>query len=148
MKRPLAFNILDRKLQKLARLVEIQRPEGGWIREIRRALGMTREQLAEKIDVSITRVFKMEQDEMSLKLSTMQKIADALDFNFVYALVPKTSLEKMKYNQAREKARKMLKDINHNMSLEDQGIFNKALLDTITEELLNDKTSKLWKKDE
>lgn len=143
MKNAYEFGISDKTFNQLSEFAKIQRPKWGWIREIRRVLGITMCQLAEKMDVSVSRIAMIERDETSLNLSTMQKVADALDFHFVYALVPKTSLKEIKCNQAKEKAGKILKEINSHMSPQDRRILNKALLDAITEDLLHDKTTKL-----
>lgn len=143
MKNAYEFGISDKNFNQLSEFAKIQRPKWGWIREIRRVLGITMCQLAEKMDVSPVRIHRMERDEASLNLSTMQKVADALDFHFVYALVPKTSLREIKRNQAKEKAKKILKEINNDMSAQERRVLNKALLDAITEDLSHDKKTKL-----
>lgn len=134
----------NKKIEHLSELLNFKKPTNGWINTARNALGMTLAEFAKKINVSQPRVAEMEKNETNLKLSTMQKIADALDFEFVYVFVPKRNLEEIKYNQAKKKAEKILKIINQNMTLEDKRILNKTLLDFITKDFLSDKNMKIW----
>ena len=80
-----------------------ERPEHGWIREIRVALGMTSRQLAHRMGESQSAVSQLEQSEVSdrARLETLRRAADALDCNLVYTLVPKTSLEGTLITRAR-----------------------------------------------
>lgn len=146
MKNTYEHGISDKNFDQLSEFAKIQRPQWGWVREIRRILGMTMCELAEKMDVSVARIAMIEKDETSLNLSTMQKVADALDLNFVYALVPKTSLKEIKRNQVKEKAEIILKEINKDMSAQERRVLNKALLNAITEDLLLAKKEKLRSK--
>lgn len=61
------------------------------IREVRIALGMQNRELAANMGVSPARVSVLERDERrgAVTLKMMQKAADALGCDFVYALVPK-----------------------------------------------------------
>lgn len=75
----------QKKFDTLKKVV-IEIPPQGWLRTIRELLGMTTTQFAKKIGVSQPRVFNMEKNEKKLKISTMEKIADSLNCDFVYAL--------------------------------------------------------------
>ena len=79
--------ILRRNYQKkfdALKKVMIEIPPQGWLKTIREFLGMTTTQLAKRIGVSQPRVFAMEKNEKNIKISTMERIADALDCDFVY----------------------------------------------------------------
>ena len=91
--------------------VAIEKPLQGWLKTIREFLGMTSTQFAKKIQVSQSRVINMEQNEKNLKISTMERIADSLDCDFIYAFVPRENIETIFYNQARKKALKILKKV-------------------------------------
>jgi predicted DNA-binding mobile mystery protein A len=64
----------------------------GWIRAVRTRRSIQGKQLAKKMQVSPARISVLEKDEQrgAVTLKMMQKAADALDCNFVYALVPKS----------------------------------------------------------
>ena len=58
--------------------------------------------------------------ELATQLNTLARVADALDCELVYALVPRTSLTEMVESQARRKAVQHLRWVAHHSRLEDQ----------------------------
>lgn len=147
-KNKLARIKLDSKFDKF-RTLDFEVPKQGWVKAIREALGLTTTQLAKKLGVKQPRVFKIEKEESSLSLNSLQEVADALDCKLVYALVPKTSLEEMAYNQARKKAMKIMAEVTHNMALENQTpIYDKIELEDMIQEFLNGSQARLWDEDE
>lgn len=144
----LARRKLDEKFKKID-LLSMEKPSQGWIKTIRQALGMTTYQLAKLLNIKQPRILEMEKTESSLSLKSLEKVADALDCKLVYALVPKTSLESMAYNQAEKKAKKILQKVSHNMALENQTpIYDKIELEDMIQELLNGSQARLWDEDE
>jgi len=140
---------LDATLTKLSEVRNVQPPAKGWIRAVRDALGMSGKQLAGRLRVSQPRVFKLEQDEPSgaLTLKTMRQVAEALDCVFVYALVPRSSLEETVRTQARAVATERLQRVSHTMLLEAQELSTKeqqASLDNAIEELVRETPKDLW----
>jgi len=115
---------LDKKLQNFADLKDSPPPMKGWIRAIRDALGMTGEQLARRIGVQKQRVAALEKAEVEGKatINSMKKAAEAMDCVFVYALVPRDSLEANVQRHARKYAEKIHSAIQHSMVLEEQGL--------------------------
>ena len=95
-------------------------PVKGWIRAIREALGMTAEQLANRLGVKQPTLHELEQSEVkgSIELATLRRVAAALDCTLVYALVPRHSLEEM----VRAFSRRRLAPVEHSMLLEDQQV--------------------------
>lgn len=147
-KNKLARIKLDSKFNKF-RTLDFEIPKQGWVKAIREALGLTTTQLAKKLGVKQPRVFKIEKEEASLSLNSLQEVADALDCKLVYSLVPKTSLEEMAYNQARKKAMKIMAEVTHNMALENQApIYDKIELEDMIQEFLNGSQARLWDEDE
>lgn len=71
---------------------------GNWIRAIRSQRGMQGKQLAKKMCVSPARISVLEKDEQrgAVTLKMMQKTADALDCDFVYAFIPRGSVPRDK----------------------------------------------------
>src|SRR5579872_6587881 len=112
---------LDAKLTRFKSLVTIK-TDSGWIKLIREALGMTTTQLGKRVGIDQSRITRLEnaETEGDLKLSSLKKIADGLDMQFVYAFIPKTNLEDMVQVQARKIAKKRMKKVTHTMRLEDQ----------------------------
>jgi predicted DNA-binding mobile mystery protein A len=100
------------------------RPVNGWIRAIREALSMNSRQLAAMLNISQPGVIQLERSESAgtIQLNTLRRVADALDCELVYALVPRTSLEETVQSKARTKALKDISMINKTMRLENQGL--------------------------
>jgi predicted DNA-binding mobile mystery protein A len=113
---------LDSRLSRVKALADEPRPHRGWIRAIREALGMSTTELATRMGIGQSRIPALEQGEQrgSIKLETLERAADALDCDLVYALVPRTSLEQAVRAQSRRKAGEHLTGIAHHMLLEDQ----------------------------
>ncbi|MDQ6970213.1 MAG: helix-turn-helix domain-containing protein [Mariprofundus sp.] len=70
-------------------------PPNGWLRHKRDKLGITGSQLAAKIGVSKQRISALEKAERTgaASLKSMRQAAAALGCDFVYALLPKGSLQ-------------------------------------------------------
>ena len=122
----------------------IERPQQGWLKTIREFLGMTTTQLAKKIDVAQPRVINLEKNEKNTKISTMERIADALNCDFVYAFVPRENIDDIIYNQAQKKALKILNKVNKNMGLENQLSNSEDTLDDLIKELLDNNIARIW----
>ena len=90
----------------------------------RDALGMTAEQLGERMGVSQPTVQGLEASEAedTIQLKTLRRAAEALGCELVYALVPKDSLQATYEQAARAVARRELSQISHSMALEDQAV--------------------------
>lgn len=99
-------------------------PTRGWIRALRDALGMTAEQLGERMGVSQPSVKRLELSETqgTIQLSSLRKAAAALDCEVVYALVPRRTLQQTYDAAATKLARRELGLIGHTMALEDQAV--------------------------
>jgi len=106
---------LDQQLQAFAALKGASPPMRGWVRAIRDALGMTGEQLARRIGVKKQRIVALEKGEVggTVTFNSMKKAAEAMDCVFVYALVPRDSLQAVVERQARKYAEKIQADIQH-----------------------------------
>jgi predicted DNA-binding mobile mystery protein A len=119
---------LSEKLMKISNAINQPRPSKGWIKAIRTALEMTSAQLAKRLGVDQSQVIKLEQAEAkeAITLKSLRKIANALDCELVYAIVPKTSLE-VKFGQQIDLiAKRRFATLQHNMQLEKQGLSQKT----------------------
>ena len=114
---------LDRVLAPY-RALNSTRPARGWIRAIRDAFGMTAEQLGGRLGVSQPTVQKLERSEQegTIRLSSLRRVAEALNCELIYTFVPREPLEQIYATAAREVARREFAAISHSMALEDQAV--------------------------
>ncbi len=118
---------------------------------VREALGMSAQELANRIGVDQSRISRIEAAERDgqVKLSTLRKVAQGLEMEFFYGFVPKGTLEEMVREQAKKIALERLQRLNHTMRLEMQELSNEeksnALKDMIDKILIEDPKD-LWKK--
>ena len=142
---------LDSKLSTLKGFTAQGLKSIGWIKTIREALGMTSTNLASRVGVNQSRIIHMEKAERdgNIKISTMEKVADALDMDFVYGFVPRTSLNEMVRQQAKKIALYKMERLDNTMRLELQELSSKekerALKDMI-DRILIDGPKDFWKK--
>ena len=62
-KKKLQLDQLDRKLDKYKMASKVTPPPSGWIRSIRLSLGMTLQQLADKLSITKQSVYELEKRE-------------------------------------------------------------------------------------
>ena len=140
---------LNRKLERFDHLRSMPPPRRGWIGEIRRALGMSARQLASRLNVTSPAVTQHENGEVNgtITLQTLEKVAAALGCEFVYALVPKVSLDDLLHRRARRVATKMIERTSHSLHLEQQDVSEneiKKQIEDLTQQLLADRPRTLW----
>lgn len=144
--RVLARRRLDARLAPVTEVVG-ERPPAGWVRAIRDALGMSTSDVGHRMGITPARIHVIENAEVTgdVKLSTLERAAEALGCRVVYALVPTTgSLEDAVQAQARKKAARVLGRAAHTMRLEDQATDGD---DDALEDLARDLATRrdLWK---
>ncbi|NNF29128.1 MAG: mobile mystery protein A [Gemmatimonadetes bacterium] len=115
---------LDEILAPFKALQARPRPEQGWARTIREALGMSRRQLGERIGLSYTSVSSIETHEAkgTVQLDSLRRLAEGMDCELVYALVPRDSLRTAIRDQARRVAESMVNRVSDSMDLELQSV--------------------------
>lgn len=115
-------NRVNKAMDALQSFLKLPKPREGWIRTVRSALGMTGVQLSHNLNVSRSRVARVEQDELrgAVTLKTMQDMAEAMDCTFVYAIVPKGKVEDVIWQRALAKARQQVAEVGTHMALEGQ----------------------------
>lgn len=136
--------------QHLAGVSVCDRPSDGWIKAVRKALGMSTRQLAQRMRITQQSAAKLENNEGddAITLKKLRQAAEAMDCRFVYAFVPNEgSLEATVRKQALKKARALVEPVNHTMLLEAQGVGNvdEKIRET-AEELMRNITPRLWDK--
>lgn len=125
-------------------------PQEGWLRTVRRALGMSGPQLAKRLGVTKARISKAEQDEPSgsVTLKTMQAMAEAMNCKFVYAVVPKQNVEDIIKQRAIEKANAQVRSASTHMALEAQTLSKEQLeyeVERIAAQIVERMPSDLWR---
>lgn len=125
-------------------------PSRGWLKEIREALGRTERQQAERLGISGSTLHKSEQSEAEerITLGQLRKLADGLNCELVYALVPRKPLTEVVQDRAKELAKEEVYGVAHTMSLEDQRPTDERIQKQVArraEELLRGKWSDLWR---
>jgi predicted DNA-binding mobile mystery protein A len=121
-------NVVQHQYQRLvddaAHCAALRMPPEGWLRTVRKALGMSGAQLARKMGVTRARVAQAEQAELTggATLKSMQAAAEALGCRFVYAVVPEHRIEDVIEAQARKKALALVGTASVHMALESQTV--------------------------
>jgi len=121
--RNLRLKQLDRVLKPYRAARKVPRPSKGWIRSIRQALGISSGELARRLGTSRQLPLQLEKGEAEdrITLKSLRAVANALDCDLVYALVPRAcSMQELIENRARAEAKDRVLGIEHSMALEDQ----------------------------
>lgn len=135
-----------------AGLARVDRPNGGWVRTVRTALGMSVSQLARRLGVSRAAIYQAEQAEPDgkLTLKRMSEIASAMDCRFVYGFVPAHQGQKIEdviEARAHRLAHEIVQGTSTHMALEAQSLTTRQLEDETTRvarDILADRPSSIW----
>ena len=115
MNRPLVIRQMDDSIMKKVRV-----PRDGWVRTFRHAIGMKLKDLARRLSLNHSTVSRLEKGESdgSISLNSLRKLADDMDCDVVYGLVPREgSYSKVIKRQARRHVDQNFDAVNHSMML-------------------------------
>lgn len=120
----MARKALDQRANQFRDIDVTAPPNGGWVRAIREALGMSATQFADRVGVARQSAHQYELNEIngSIRLDTLKRAAEALECQLVYGFVPKTSFDTVVREQARKIAMAELIRVDQTMLLEDQRV--------------------------
>ena len=142
---------MDAVLQDAASHSLAQRPPAGWLRAIREALGMTSAVLAHRLEITASGLRKLEQAEATdaITLGTLRRVAEALDCELQYTLVPRRPLREMRRQQALRLAQQWQQCAGRTMALEAQPIDSPSegaqqRLEAMAQEILRTSGTRLW----
>jgi predicted DNA-binding mobile mystery protein A len=141
---------LNGKMKGFAMLKQVAPPPTGWIKAIRTAIGMSMQQLGNKLNVSRQAVRDMEKREKegSITLKSLREIARVMDLQLVYGFVPNEgSLDAFIEKRAMELATAIVMRTAQTMELEDQANSKKRIETAIKEKaaaLQNEMPGILW----
>ena len=149
-KKMLLIEQLDQKLEPFQNAAMVLVPNKGWINTIRTALNMTMAQLGAKLNITRQGVKKIEESEAkgTISINSLKEVGQALDLKFVYGFVPKDgTIDNLINIKADNLAHKIVLRTNQNMRLEDQGIGNDKISETIKDlanEIKREMRKSLW----
>lgn len=131
-------------------LQKIAPPPTGWIKAVRTAIGMSLQQLSNRLSITRQSVQEIEQREKdgSLTIKSLRETAAALDMQLVYGFVPQdASLDALIDRKANELAKQIVLRTSNTMKLEDQEN-SKARIEKAIEErataIKNEMPKTLW----
>lgn len=148
----LTLKQLDRQLKEWQTLGQkYSRPKAGWVKTVRNALGMTTQQLAERMGLARGRIVQLENAEKNdaVTLRSLKKAAEAMNCELIYAIVPKKSLFRIIQIRAGEVAEETVEYVSHSMALEKQSIAKQKQQEQkeeLTKKLLEGSLKKIWRK--
>jgi predicted DNA-binding mobile mystery protein A len=149
-KKSLQLQQLNDKMLGFAKLNKVSMPPTGWIKAIRTAIGMSMQQLGNKLSISKQGILDIEKREKdgAITIKSLREIARALDMQLVYGFVPNDgSLDALIEKRATELATKIVLRTSTTMKLEDQGNTNTRIEKAIkerAEEIKNEMPKILW----
>jgi len=141
---------LSSKMTAFKKLQAVPVPPSGWVKAIRTSLGMSLQQLGNRLAISKQSVMDIEKREKegSITLRALRETANAMDMQLVYGLIPKDgSLDNLIDRKASELARKVVMRTSTTMRLEDQENSKKRIEEAIkerTQEIKNKIPKTLW----
>ena len=122
-KKKLQIEQLESRIKLFSATRQLPNPPTGWVKATRLALGMSLQQLANKLSMTKQSVQEIEtrEKEGAITLKSLRETARALDMELVYGFVPKDgSLDQYIENKARSLAEKIVSRTSNTMKLEDQ----------------------------
>lgn len=146
-------NVVQKQYQRLVDSAvsysSLRTPPEGWLRTVRKALGMSGAQLARKMGVTRARIAQAEQAELSggATIKSMQAVAEAMGCRFVYAIVPDRRIEEVILVQARKKALAIVGTASVHMALENQALRKDEIskeVDRLTYEIVRTMPPDFW----
>ena len=149
-KKKLQLEQLDRKLKGFNTAVQVTPPPTGWLKAVRVSLGMSLQQLADKLSITKQSVQEIEnrEKEGNITLKTLKDTANALDMQLVYGFVPKDgTLDDLIERKAKELAIRIVSRTSNTMKLEDQENSKQRIKKAIEERtaiIKNEMPKMLW----
>ncbi len=117
------------------------------IKILRETLGMTQEQLANKVNRSLRSIQQIESGDAMPKISNLYKIADALNAELKISLVPRKNIIKYLDEKATKKAKQMVKINRASSAIEVQAPSenaSKVQIENLKKEIIDKKRDSLW----
>ncbi len=117
------------------------------IKLLRETLGMTQEQLGKMVNRSLRSIQQIESGDAMPRISTLYKIADALNTELKIALIPRQNIIEFLNKKASKKAKQLVKLNKTSSALEIQSPSDeesKVQVESLKREILDKKRDSLW----
>lgn len=141
---------LDKKMQVLATVQRSGVPNTGWIKAVRKALGISGQQLADKLNITKQAVAAIEDREQNgtITIKLLQETAQKMNMQVVYGFVPEDgTLDALIERKAKALAKQIVMRTSASMLLEDQKNSPERLekaIEELTEKIKQEMPKKLW----
>lgn len=141
---------LNDRMEKFSVLSQVAVPPNGWVKAIRTSLGMSLQQLGNKLSITRQSAQDIERREKdgSISLKALKETAAAIDMQLVYGFIPKDgTLEKLIENKAKALATQIVLRTSNTMKLEGQENSKKRIEKAIEErtaEIVSQMPKILW----
>lgn len=121
----LLLSQLDEAFSRLSVVRRLPRPRRGWLRTLRRGLGLKLSDVAKKLGSSPQHALYFEKAEAEdrITLKSLRAAAEAIECELFYVLLPKgRSLRQVAQDTVHNEVSRELLAIQHTMALENQAI--------------------------
>jgi predicted DNA-binding mobile mystery protein A len=116
---------VERRVKPLREMAPKTQVLKGWIHYIRTSFGMSQQKLAELSGSggkSCVNDAEKRELQGKIQIQTIQKYANAMDCEFIYAIVPRKNIEEILKERAYKKAKGLIEAGNIHMKLEEQEV--------------------------
>lgn len=149
-KKSLQIQQLNNKMLAYASMQKVASPPTGWIKAIRTAIGMSMQQLGNRLSITKQSVQAIERREKegSITIKSLREVAKVLDMQLVYGFIPVDgSLEELINRKAKDMATQIVLRTNNTMKLEGQENTTQRIEKAIQERVIaikNEMPKSLW----
>lgn len=129
----------------------IETPPEGWARTVRKALGIPIPIISKRSGLSKAEIFRIERQEAGgkVQLDTLRRLAQAMDCELHYAIVPRKKVDELISEKAYEAAVRIVSEMSTHMKLEMQGLSKRQIDDQVLmvqNQLLSMSSQSFWNK--
>jgi len=149
-KHKLMIEQLDKKLQVYVPLLNVSKPDRGWLHVIRKAYKMSLRQFGERLGISPPAVegFEKREKDGSITLKSLEEAGRVLNMKLVYGFIPMDgSVKRSIENRAKSLAIEIVRTTSNTMALEDQKNTDERLQKAIedkTQQIMYEMPRHLW----
>lgn len=146
----LKIDQLTKKLEPYKAVGIETRPSIGWVKTLRTSLGMSLEQLGDKLGITRQSAQSIEKREAkgSITIKALEEVGKVMEMKLVYGFIPLDgSIEKLIEKKAKKLAREIVMRTSETMKLEDQENSPeriKKAIDERTKEIIEEMPKILW----
>ena len=146
----LMIDQLDSKLQVYTPMLNVNKPDKGWLHVIRQAYRMSLRQFGERLGITppSTEGLEKREKEGTITLKSLEEAGKALNMKLVYGFVPMDgSIKRSIEIRARDLAKEIVRTTSNTMALEDQENTDERLQKAIeekTQEIMYEMPRYLW----